>query len=92
MHRDRLALHLGKKGRRGEEGERRVEVLERASRRVVGSFREGPKHDFVYPEDLRQFHDLRIPKKSAGGAKENQLVLAEITRYPTSTEAAEGRF
>lgn len=91
MHRDRLALHLGKKGRRGEEGERRVEVLERASRRVVGSFREGPKHDFVYPEDLRQFHDLRIPKKSAGGAKENQLVLAEITRYPTATEAAEGR-
>ena len=91
MHRDRLALHLGKKGRRGEAGERKVEVLERASRRLVGHYREGAKHDFVYPEDLRQFHDLRIPKKSAGGAKENQLVLAEITRYPTSTEAAEGR-
>ena len=91
MHRDRLALHLGKKGRRGEAAERKVEVLERASRRLVGYFREGAKHDFVFPEDLRQFHDLRIPKKSAGGAKENQLVLAEITRYPTSTEAAEGR-
>ena len=91
MHRDRLALHLGKKGRRGEAGERKVEVLERSSRRLVGYFREGTKNDFVFPEDLRQFHDLRIPKKSAGGAKENQLVLAEITRYPTSTEAAEGR-
>jgi ribonuclease R len=91
MHHDRLALHLGKKTRRGEAGERKVEVLERASRRLVGYFREGTKYDSVFPEDLRQFHDLRIPKKSAGGAKENQLVLAEITRYPTSTEAAEGK-
>jgi ribonuclease R len=91
MHGDRLALHLGKKERRGEAGERKVEVTERASRRLVGYYREGPKHDFVYPEDARQVHDLRIPKKSSGGAKENQLVLAEITRYPTATEAAEGR-
>jgi len=91
MHRDRLALHLGKRGRRGEPGERKVEVLERASRRLVGYYREGAKYDSVYPEDLRQIHDLRIPKRSAGGARENQLVLAEITRYPTLTEAAEGR-
>jgi len=91
MHGDRLVLHLGKKGRRGEPGERKVEVLERASRRLVGYFREGTKHDFVFPEDFRQFHDLRIPKKSSGGARENQLVLAEITRYPSATEAAEGR-
>jgi ribonuclease R len=91
MHRDRLVLHLGKKGRRGERPERKVEVLERANRRVVGHYKEGARHDLVLPEDLRQFHDLRIPKKSAGGAKENQVVLAEITRYPTPTEGAEGR-
>jgi ribonuclease R len=91
MHRDRLAVHLGKKRQRGEGAERKVEVLERASRRVVGRYQEGTKHDLVLPDDPRQIRDLRIPKKSGGGAKENQLVLAEITRYPTPTDGAEGR-
>ncbi len=91
MHRDRIALHLGKKGRRGEKAERKVEVLERASRRVVGRYQEGAKYDLVFPDDARIAHSIRIPKKSAGGARNDKLVLAEITRYPTLIEAPEGR-
>jgi len=91
MHRDRVALHLSKKERGRKIGPRVIEVLERAHRRVVGRYEEGSKFDFVIPEDQRLSQEIRIPKKAAGGAVENKVVLAEITRYPTKQEGPEGR-
>jgi len=91
MHRDRVALHLGRKERGRKHGPRAVEVLERAHRRIVGRFKVGTKYDVVVPDDYRITQDIRIPKKAAGGARENKIVLAEITRYPTRQEAPEGR-
>ncbi len=91
MHRDRIALHLGKK-ERGRRAPRTLEVLERANRRIVGRYEEGGKNDWVIPEDERLTQPIRIPKKASGGAKKNKIVLAEITRYPASNkEGAEGR-
>ncbi|MBI5966853.1 MAG: ribonuclease R [Deltaproteobacteria bacterium] len=91
MHRDRVALHLDKKERGRKSGPRVIEVLARANRRVVGRYEEGTKFDLVIPEDQRLFQKIRIPKKAAGGAVENKVVLAEITRYPTKQEGPEGR-
>jgi len=91
MHRDRVALHLDKKERGRKRGPRVIEVLKRANRRVVGRYEEGRKCDLVIPEDQRLFQEIRIPKKAAGGAVENKVVLAEITRYPTRQEGPEGR-
>lgn len=91
MHRDRVALHLGKKERGRRHGPRTIEVLERAHRRVVGRYEVGTKYDSVVPDDPRLIQDIRIPKKVAGGARESQIVLAEITRYPTRHEGPEGR-
>jgi ribonuclease R len=91
MHRDRVALHLGKKERGRRHGPRSIEVLERAHRRVVGRYEVGTKYDSVVPDDPRLVQDIRIPKRGAGGARESQIVLAEITRYPTRHEGPEGR-
>jgi ribonuclease R len=91
MHRDRVALHLDKKGRGRTHGIRTLEVIERAHRRVVGRYEVGAKYDRVIPDDYRLVQEIRIPKRSAGGAIGNQMVLAEITRYPTQTEGPEGR-
>ncbi len=91
MHRDRVALHLGPKDRGRKHGPRSVEVLERAHRRIVGRYMARAKHDFVIPDDHRLAQEIRIPKKAAGGAQENDIVLAEITRYPTKQEGPEGR-
>lgn len=91
MHRDRVALHLGKKGRGRSPGPRTLEVLERAHRRVVGRYEVGEKYDRVIPDDYRLVQEIRIPKRAAGGAVAKQIVLAEIMRYPTQKEGAEGR-
>ncbi len=91
MHHDRVALHLGKKEGGRRQGPRTLEVLERAHRRIVGRYEVGGKHDFVVPDDPRLVQEIRIPKKAAGGARANKIVLAEITQYPTKLEGPEGK-
>jgi len=91
MHRDRVALHLSKRERGGRHGSRALEILEMAHRRIVGRYEAGAKYDWVVPDDSRLLQAIRIPKKAAGGARANQIVLAEITRYPTQREGPEGR-
>lgn len=91
MHRDRLALHLGKQERRRGSAPRVIEVLERAHRRIVGRYEVGPKDDRVVPDEPRLTREIRIPKRAGGGAREGQIVLAEITRYPTRQEGPEGK-
>jgi ribonuclease R len=91
MHRDRVALHLARKERGRKRTPRIVEVLERANRRVVGRYEEGNRCDWVIPDEQRLVQPIRIPKKASGGARNNKIVLAEITRYPAAREGAEGR-
>src|SRR3989304_10518499 len=79
MHRDRVALHRGKKGRGRTPGPRTLEVVERAHRRVVGRYEAGEKYDRVIPDDYRLVQEIRIPKKAAGGAATNQIVLPQNT-------------
>jgi ribonuclease R len=91
MHRDKVALHLPRRERGRRKGPRVVEVLERANRRVVGRYEEGTRWDWVVPDEQRLVQPIRIPKKSSGGARENQMVLAEITFYPAGKEGPEGK-
>jgi len=91
MHRDKVALHLSWKERGRKKTPRVVEVLERANRRVVGRYEEGSKWDRVVPDEQRLVQPIRIPKKASGGARKDQMVLAEITRYPAGMEGPEGK-
>lgn len=91
MHRDRVALHLGKQERGRRKAPKVLEVLERANRRVVGRYEEGAKHDLVIPDEQRLVKPIRIPRKASGGARNNKIVLAEITRYPTAKDSPEGK-
>ncbi len=91
MHRDKVALHLPRKERGRRKAPRVVEVLERANRRVVGRYEEGTRWDRVVPDEQRLVQPIRIPKKASGGARENQMVLAEITHYPAGKEGPEGK-
>jgi ribonuclease R len=95
MHRDRIALHVDRRKSGRREGaarpRRAIAILERAHRRVVGRFREGKKFHFVIPDETRLFQEIRIPPRLSGGARDNKIVLAEITRYPTKQEGPEGK-
>ncbi len=100
MHGDRVEASIEHPGtRRGRgprrEGERRqgriVRVLERARRQVVGRVTRAPSFAFVRPTDPRISRDVAIRSEHLSGAREGDLVIAEITSYPEARQGFQGR-
>jgi ribonuclease R len=93
MHGDRVAVRIADSRRRkgkGREG-RIVRILERGTQRIVGRFILGEAFGRVVPDDDRYLFDVIIPNKRAMRAKKDQVVVAEITQYPTVAKNPEGR-
>lgn len=101
MHGDRVeALVEPRPPARGRQGvpraeERRqgriVRVLGQARRQVVGRLSRGPSFLFVVPTDPRISRDVTIPPAELHGAREGDLVIAEITEVPTGRQGFQGR-
>jgi ribonuclease R len=90
MHGDRVVARVESVRRRGKEG-RIIRVLERRLRKVVGKFMRGKNYSYLIPEDERILQEVYIPEGETKRARPNQIVVAEITRYPTERERPEGR-
>ncbi len=93
MHGDRVAVRierLRKPRGKGREG-RIVRILERRTQRIVGRFLPGDGFGRVVPDDNRYLLEVVIPKKHVMKVKEDQIVVAEITQYPTIARNPEGR-
>src|SRR5690625_3299494 len=68
-----------------------VEVVERKTNRLVGRFVKDHEGRIVLPEDQRIKHDILITAADAGGAKNGQVVVAEILQQPTRYTQPMGR-
>ena len=75
---------------RSREGEI-LRIVERANKRIVGTFDGSKTFGFVTPDDTRLRQDIFVPKKLFGGAKTGMKVVVEITEWPTKRHSAEGR-
>lgn len=64
------------------------EVVTHANATVVGRFFTEHGVGFVIPDNKRLTQDLSIPLEFAGGAKNGQIVLAEIIAFPTKRNQA----
>jgi len=91
MHGDRVVARVTGLDRRGRREGAVVEVLERATRQVVGRLRRERDIAFVQPEDRRLSQDVLIPADGLGGAGDGQIVVAELTAYPDKRSAPIGR-
>lgn len=92
MHGDTVIVNIVKK----QEGDRRSEgevtkILERGNKFLVGTYEDNPNFGFLIPDDHRIAFDIFIPKNFKGGAKNNQKVVVEITRWPEPRRNPEGR-
>jgi ribonuclease R len=88
MHGDRVMARSERKARAGSEAHI-VQVLERAHRRLVGTYNEIDRQGFLIPMDGR-IAPMRIA--SAGGKPgEGKVIAAEISRYGTAMSAPEAR-
>jgi ribonuclease R len=90
MHGDRVVVRVESIRKKGKEG-RIIRILERSLRKVVGKFMKGKNYSYVIPEDEKILQEIFIPEGETKRARLNQIVVAEITRYPTERARPEGR-
>jgi ribonuclease R len=84
MNGDRVVASRGKLNRQGKLEARVVEVLERKVKTVVGRFFDVMGVFHVEAENKRIFQHILIPADATLGAKDGQIVMAEISRYPSA--------
>ena len=68
-----------------------IEVIERNTKTVVGTYMKGKNYGFVVPDEKRLFNDIYISKKNSNKAKNNDKVVVEIIQYPGFNKNAEGK-
>jgi len=102
MHGDRVVVRIERVKEGGRAEGRVIRVLERANERIVGRYeRDVDGGDrgrarargmgYVVPFDRRVLMDISIPPGQEGGAEPGEMVIVELTRWPTSTRGATGR-
>jgi ribonuclease R len=90
MHGDRVVARIESIRRKGKEGSV-IRILERKTRKVVGKFVRAKNYSYIIPEDERMLQEVFIPEGETKRARPNQIVVAEITQYPTERARPEGR-
>jgi ribonuclease R len=90
MHGDRVVVRVESVRKRGREG-KVIRILERGFQKVVGKFMKAKHYSYLIPEDERILQEVYIPDGETKRARPNQMVVAEITRYPTERARPEGR-
>ena len=68
-----------------------VQVVERNTKQVVGTFEKSRNFGFVIPDDNALGTDIFISKSNFGKAKNHQKVVVKITKYPRTGMKAEGK-
>jgi ribonuclease R len=91
MHGDRVVARIERFSDNRAEG-RIVRILERGAASVVGRFDvDASGLGFLVPFDRRLIMDVQIPSDVHGEAEPGDMVVVEITRWPTPTRGPLGR-
>jgi len=68
-----------------------IRILERAHTRIAGKFEVSKTAFYVRPKNKSVHFDFYIAQKDRGGAKNKDMVIAEITSYPTDRKPPAGK-
>ena len=91
MHGDRVVARVERRTERGFEG-RIIRILERSQETIVGRFEvDDAGLGYVVPFDRRVLTDVQVPTGQWSSAEPGEMVLVEITRWPTATRGPVGR-
>lgn len=91
LHGDRVVARVSGIDRRGRREGAIVEVLEHANKHVAGRYFIDQGVGYVIADNKRINQDILVPEDKAYGAENGQLVVVEITDYPTQRRQALGR-
>ncbi|MBI3605597.1 MAG: ribonuclease R [Nitrospirae bacterium] len=77
--------------RRGKPEGRIIKVLQRSHKQVVGKYTQISGVGWVVPNDRKMTRDVHIPLLEELRPEPGEMVVAEITSYPTLEKGPEGR-
>lgn len=91
LHKDRVMCSITRPemGDKRAEGEI-VEILQRGTEGIVGTYQEFDNFGFVMPDDPKYPHDIFIPKKYNKGAVTGHKVLVQIIKWDNEDNSPEG--
>ena len=90
MHGDRVVARVERQTTRGPEG-RIIRILQRSNEAVVGRFEvDAAGLGYVVPFDRRVLTDIHVPTGQWSSAEPRDMVVVEITRWPTATRGPIG--
>src|SRR3954467_7655229 len=91
MNGDRVVVRIERIKEGGRAEGRVIRILERANTSIVGRYdRDENGMGYVAPFDRRVLMDIFVPAGQEGGASPGEMVIVELTRWPTSTRGAIG--
>jgi ribonuclease R len=91
MHGDRVVARVERRTEKGAEG-RIIKILERSQSSIVGRFEvDEAGLGFVSPFDRRLLTDVQVPTGQWSSAEPGEMVVVEITRWPSATRGPVGR-
>jgi ribonuclease R len=92
MHGDRVLARIERRTGEDRLEGRIIRILERGSSTIVGRFDiDDAELGFVQPFDRRILTDVHIPTGQSAEAEPGEMVVVEITRWPTPTRGPVGR-
>jgi ribonuclease R len=91
MHGDRVVVRIERIKDGGRAEGRVIRILERSNTTIVGRYdRDENGMGYVAPFDRRVLMDIFVPPGQEGGGSPGEMVIVELTRWPTSTRGAIG--
>jgi len=91
MHGDRVVVRIERIKEGGRAEGRIIRILERSNASIVGRYdRDENGMGYVAPFDRRVLMDIVVPAGQEGGASPGEMVIVELTRWPTATRGAIG--
>ncbi len=91
LHGDRVVARVTGMDRRGRKQGAIVDILERNTHEVVGRFFVERGIGFVVADSKQFYQDILVPLDHTAGAREGQIVVAEILDQPTKHAQPIGR-
>lgn len=88
---DEVLARKGHTNFRGQSEASIVEVLKHNTRQVVGRFVADAGHYYLRPDNPKIHHDIFIEDEDCLGAKNGQIILAEILRQPGKNQYPRGK-
>lgn len=91
FHEDRVAVRVTKVDKRGRREGVVVKIIDHNTSKITGLFTNVNDQSVVMADHKKVNHDIVVADEYAYGAKEGQVVVVEITQYPTRFKPAQGR-